>query len=218
MRKLCIILLCLVLCMGYYSALAEVHPAHLTVAATTYPLYDIAYQLGGGHLNVVYMPDADAETIGDADILLCMGGEKDAWTTELENVTVVRAMDGIELIENDEDILTIPVNVMIVAAYFSDALVIADNAHVGLYGEKLGNYIDALGALDMSFREVVKEGTKVFCEDGSMAYFAKEYGVEIVDEAEDAVVLSTYNYPAETDLTTSYVELMQRNLEMLTKG
>lgn len=216
-RKLVTALLCLVMLAGlvFGSAVAEEHPAHLTVIATTYPLYDMAFQIGGGHLNVVYQPDATVESIEGADILLCMGGEKDSWAADLEDVMVVRAMDGIELIEGEENVLTIPVNNMIVASYFTDALCIADESHSDMYVNNLGMYTEALIALDLKFRDVIEEGTMVFCEDGSMAYFAKEYGVEAVDNTDGAVIMNTYEHPADEELTVPYIELMEQNLEAL---
>ncbi len=210
---LCMLMIIMGIAVG--TAIAEEHPTHLTVIATTYPLYDMAFQIGGGHLNVIYQPEVTAESIEGANILLCMGGEKDSWTVELEGVTVVRAMDGIELIEGEENVLTIPVNNMIVASYFTDALCVIDTSHGEMYVNNLGVYIEALITLDLNFRDVIKEGTKVFCEEGSMAYFAKEYGVEAVDTADSAVILNTYEYPAEEELTVSYIELMRKNLEAL---
>ena len=213
--KLVSALLCLVMLTGSMlgSAVAEEH--HLTVVATTYPLYDMAFQIGGEHLNVAYQPEATIESIDGTDILLCMGGEKDSWATDLEDVMVVRAMDGIELIEGEENVLTIPVNNMIVASYFTDALCAADDSHSDMYVNNLGMYTEAFISLDLSFRDAIEEGTKVFCENGSMAYFAKEYGVEAVDTVEGAVVMNTYEHPVDEELTVPYIELMQRNLEAL---
>lgn len=216
-RKLLAALLCLVMLTGlvFTAAVAEETPAHLTVVATAYPLYDMALQIGGDQLEVVYQPEATVESIEGIDILLCMGGEKDSWAADLENVTVVRAMDGIELIEGEENVLTIPVNNMIVASYFTDALCVADETHSDMYANNLGIYVEALSSLDLSFRDVIKDGTKVFCENGSMAYFAKEYGVEAVDTSDGAVIMSTYEQPVDDELTVPYIELMQRNLEAL---
>lgn len=215
--KLISFLLCVMMLMVAVSGtvIAEEHPAHLTVVATNYPLYDMAVQLGGDHLNVLYQPDASAESVEGADIVLCVGAEKDAWTDDLDGVAVVRAMNGIELIEGEEDVLTIPVNNMIVASYLNDALNAIDEAHSEVYLENLIAYVEALSALDKSFRDAVNEETAVYCEDGSMGYFAREYGVKLAEAADGAVLLNTYAYPAEEDLTVPYIELMQRNLEAL---
>ncbi len=210
------LILCVLMIIGmmFSAAVAEEHPAHLTIVATNYPLYDMVCQIGGGHLNAFYQPEANADSIEGADILLCMGGEKEAWANELEGVTVIRAMEGAKIIEGEENILTIPVNNMLAACALIDTLTVLDEAHSQMYNDNFDAYMDALIELDQEFCQAVSEETKVSCEDGSMAYFADEYGVEIADSA-DSIALKTYENPADEDLTVPYIELMHRNLEAL---
>lgn len=211
-RLLALLISLLVLAGACGGAVAE---EKLTVVATTYPLYDLAASVGGELVDVVYASENAAEAAAEADIVLCVGGEADAWTAGLEGKTVVKAAEGLLMIEGDLDVTTIPVNCMIVASYLADALAVVDGDNNAVYQENLGNYIMAMSELDLAIRAVVTADTVVSCADGSMAYFAQEYGVTYSQDAEGAIVLSTYNVPAEEDMELSYAELMQKNIAAL---
>ena len=126
----------------------------------------------------------------------------------------------VDLLEGDGDFLTIPVNNMICASYLADILGEMDAEHNDLYQQNVAAYVEAMSALDLRMREVAAqlEDAKIFCEDGSMAYFAREYGLELSDGEEEAVVLHTYIRPAEEDEEVPYLQLMERNLAALEAG
>lgn len=215
MRKVISLLVALMLLIGAASALAE---ESLTVVATTYPLYDMAKAVCGDLAQVVYAPeDAQAQAEG-ADILLCMGAEDDQWADALENVRVVKAVDGIELIEGDSDVLTVPVNCMICASYLADALNALDGDNNAAYQANLDEYVTAMADMDAHIRQSVTEGMKVRGADGSMAYFAREYNLVNDPEATDAAELNTFDRTADADAETPYVELMHQNLHALAGG
>ena len=111
--------------------------------------------------------------------------------------------------------MVIPVNCMLAATYLADALNELDSENNSVYQENLIAYISELSAVDFSIRDALTGDIVVDCADGSMAYFAREYGVKYEPGAEGAIVLSTYNFPAEDDLEVPYAELLGRNIAAL---
>ena len=204
-------MLALLLWMGC-TAFAE---AQRTIVATTYPLYDIAQSVCGDLAQVVYAPQAAEKEAADADVLLCMGTDADAWADSLKDVRVVKALDGIDSIEGNADALTIPVNCMICASYFADAMNEIDPEHNDVYQDRLTAYVESMISLDDHIRSAVQPNAKISCPDGSMAYFAREYGLTETDAAE-AIALYTYNYPEDDLIGTPYAELLHANLHRLT--
>lgn len=212
MRKTLAFFTAILMLFGCMNAMAEDQP---TIVATTYPLYDMARSICGDLALVQYAPDGAEDIASDADVLLCVGGEDDAWADALDKVVVVKAINGIDLIGSDTDVLTIPVNCMICASYFADAISALDAANLQSYQTNVSAYIERMSALDIHIRDAVSEGMKVSCSDGSMAYFAREYGLENAQGDASAAVLSTYNAPAEENLDTSYIDLLHENLHAL---
>ncbi len=214
--------LCVLALLGalFQAGTAEESEAQLRLVATAYPLYDMAKSISGEYAEVLYMPEATAEDAQSADILFCMSPEQDSWAAEVEGARLLFAADGLDLLEDDGDFLTIPVNNMICASYLADILGEMDAEHNDLYQQNVAVYVEAMSALDLRMREAAAqlEDAKIFCEDGSMAYFAREYGLELSDGEEEAVVLHTYIWPAEEDEEVPYLQLMERNLAALEAG
>lgn len=214
--------LCVLALLGalFQVGMAEESEAQLRLVATAYPLYDMAKSISGEYVEVLYMPEATAEDAKNADILFCMSQEQDSWAAEVEGARLLFAADGLDLLEDDGDFLTIPVNNMICASYLADILGEMDAEHNDLYQQNVAVYVEAMSALDLRMREAAAqlEDAKIFCEDGSMAYFAREYGLELSDGEEEAVVLHTYIWPAEEDEEVPYLQLMERNLAALEAG
>ena len=216
MKKL--IALFLMLMMAMSLAMPGLAEDNIVIVATTYPLYDLAKVIGGEHVTVKYAPDNAQEEAASAQILLCVGGEDDAWVDALEGVTVVKAMDTVlESIEGDNEALTIPINVVLCADQLSTVLQEMDSENADLYNSNNQAFMDDMFAFDREIRDAArnKNGLQIKGADGSMAYFAAEYGLENAPDAEDATVLCTYSFPAEEDLEVSYMDLMRRNLEVL---
>lgn len=212
MKRRMVALLLALMCMTGGMALAEEQRA---IVATTYPLYDMAKTVCGDLADVQYVPEDAEAAAAAADIVLCMGAESDAWADGLTDAKVVKAINGLDLIEGDTDVLTIPVNCMICASYFADAMGELDPENNQVYQSNLSGYVETMSAMDAHIREAISEGLEVRCADGSMAYFAREYGVIEAQDEEGAAELYTYNYPAEELLETSYAELMHGNLHAL---
>ena len=214
--------LCVLALLGalFQAGTAEESEAQLCLVATAYPLYDMAKSISGEYVEVLYMPEATAEDAKNADILFCMSQEQDSWAAEVEGARLLFAADGLDLLEGDGDFLTIPVNNMICASYLADILGEMDAEHNDLYQQNVAAYVEAMSYMDLRIREATAqlEGTKISCEDGSMAYFAREYGLELSDGEEEAIVLHTYIHPAEEDEEVPYLQLMERNLAALEAG
>ena len=176
--------------------------ASVKVAAATYPLYDIAKNVIGDAGEVVYTQD----TAEDYDLILTFG-----------EVTADNGFNALECVENaiegDTDITTTPINCALVAFDLADVLAAADADNAELYSDNMSAYCEELFALDLEFEDAVTEDTVIRCEDGSMAYFAAEYGVNIDDSAE--ITLSAYTSPSGEDQQVPYIELMRRNLAAL---
>lgn len=185
------------------------------VAATTYPLYDMARNICGDLAEVKYVPENAEEAVEAADVVLCMDAEGDTWADTLADVKVVKAVNGLELIEGNTDVLTIPVNCMICASYFAETMGEIDPENKSTYQSNLNTYVEEMISMDHHIREVVSENMKIKCSDGSMAYFAREYGLSEAQDGEEAAELSTYNVPAEELCDTPYIELMHVNLHAL---
>lgn len=208
MRKVLAAIIALVF--AFSSAALAGEEDKITIYATTYPLYDLARQIGGKRVEVKYATDGEIE---EAEILLLVNDE----IIVPDGVVVVRAIEGLELIEGDYDVLTIPVNNMLCAISLADALYKLDREHNDEYQQNTSTFIDEMSEMDLAFRNSLSGDEEIACNDGSMAYFALEYGVKYTN-AENAIVLSTYNKPDEERIGTSYLELMKMNLDALTAG
>ena len=212
MSKRIVVMLLALMCMVCGVAMAE---GQRVVVATTYPLYDMAKIVCGDLADVQYVPEDAEKAAAEADVVFCVGGESDAWVDALADAKAVKAVYGLELIEGNADVLTIPVNCMISVSYFADAMSELDPDNIQVYQSNASSYIEAMIALDSHIREAVNADMKVKGADGSMAYFAREYGVTEAQDSEDAIELYTYSFPAKELLETPYLELMHSNLHLL---
>ena len=96
----------------------------LTIVTTIFPPYDFARQISRGAENVnlkMLLPPGseshdyeptinDIALVGRADLIICVGGETDAWIDEVISSTdskakVLRLCDMVELLEEDESVL-----------------------------------------------------------------------------------------------------------------
>lgn len=208
MTKIGTVMLALVVSLSISAGPAAAEVKTATICATTYPLYDMAQKIGGEYVTAMYVPDG---TIPETDILLCVKDEAEAPADAI----VVRAVGGVALIEGDNDVLTIPVNNMLCASYLVDALCALDKEHSDTYQQNLTAFVDEMNEMDQAFRSAASGVAAITCKDGSMAYFAQEYGLKYLKDG-DAVVLFTYDHPEKELLGQSYLDLMKMNLKALT--
>lgn len=197
MKKIAALAAALVLIGCVSVSLAE----PVTISAETYPLYSLTKLVAGDSAEVVLDGGENAA------IVFCVGSREAAEHQAVVSVTELLAIQG-----EDTDALTIPVNCMIMASYLADALGHADPGGAAAYQANLSALVTELSELDLALRAAVTADTAIACTDGSMAFFAAEYGVTL---AEDGIPLSTYNHPPEELRELTYVELMTKNLEAL---
>lgn len=100
MKKIVLMMLALLLCLGALAAPAALAEDKPTVVATTFPIYDWARQIIGGEkkINLVlllnngidlhnYNPTAsDIRTVNNCDLFIYIGGESDAWVDDILRV------------------------------------------------------------------------------------------------------------------------------------
>lgn len=214
MRKFAAMLVALCLLFSF-CAFGESRPV---LIATTFPLYDIARSIAGEELSVVYMPENAVEKAADADILFIPGGSGDEWALAMENKLVIQALNGVISIDGDEYAFTIPVNLMIAASYFTDALSEMDRENAEIYQTHFLEYAETMSGIDLIYRNAVSQDTVIRCEDGSMAYFVMEYGVKLSDGAENAVELSTFQMVEADRLALTLGDMMLENAAKLVES
>lgn len=188
--------LCLALCACGQQALAPETDGGVNIVATVFPAYDFARQIAGddGNVTLLIPPGSEAHSyeptpqdiirIQNCDLLVCNGGESEAWLDEIlggmgkEIPTVVmldcvdalteEVKDGMQVHEHhdhdhdehedeeyDEHVWTSPVNAQLICRAISAALCDADPAHASDYTAHCVDYCAELQELDADFRGVI---------------------------------------------------------------
>lgn len=213
--------LALALCAcGSADAADTASDGRLEIAATVFPAYDFAREIGGERVSVTLLvpPGSEAHSyeptpqdiirIQNCDLLVCNGGESEAWLDEIlgdigkEIPTVVmldcvdalteEVKDGMQVHEHhdhdeheheeyDEHVWTSPVNAQLICRAISAALCDADPAHASDYTARCVDYCAELQELDADFRGVIastKRHTLIFADRFPVRYFVEEYGLD----------------------------------------
>lgn len=188
--------LCLALCACGQQAQAPETDSGVNIVATVFPAYDFARQIAGddGNVTLLIPPGSEAHSyeptpqdiirIQNCDLLVCNGGESEAWLDEIlggmgnEIPTVVMLdcvdalteedKDGMQVHEHhdhdhdehedeeyDEHVWTSPVNAQLICRAISAALCQADPAHASDYTARCVDYCAELQELDADFRGVI---------------------------------------------------------------
>ena len=188
--------LCLALCACGQQAQAPETDGGVNIVATVFPAYDFARQIAGddGNVTLLIPPGSEAHSyeptpqdiirIQNCDLLVCNGGESEAWLDEIlggmgnEIPTVVmldcvdalteEVKDGMQVHEHhdhdhdehedeeyDEHVWTSPVNAQLICRAISAALCDADPAHASDYTARCVDYCAELQELDADFRGVI---------------------------------------------------------------
>lgn len=191
---------------------------NLNITSTIFPPYDFAREIAGDNANVQMLlnPGTESHTyeptpkdiikIQKSDIFIYIGGESEEWVTDILNtldtsqMTVIRLMDYIEPLEEDEfdseedlhhddeghkteydeHIWTSPKNAIIMTEKITDSICKCDKENEELYRENEKKYTEKLNKLDEEFSSIVKNGkrnTIVFGDRFPFAYFAKDYSL-----------------------------------------
>lgn len=189
--------LCLALCACGQQAQAPETDGGVNIVATVFPAYDFARQIAGGDGNVTLLipPGSEAHSneptpqdiirIQGCDLLVCNGGESEAWLDEIlggmdREIPAVVMLDCVDALteevkegmqvhehhehhdhdehedeEYDEHVWTSPVNAQLICRAISAALCQADAAHASDYTARCVDYCAELQELDADFRGVI---------------------------------------------------------------
>ena len=186
-----------------------------SIVCTSFPCYDAARAVAGDRADVQLLIRPGAEvhsfeptpsdimTLADCDLFVYVGGESDAWVTDIlssfgsdapRTLRFFDCVEGIEAehdhgvehadhdeVEYDEHIWTSPVNACAMVNAVADALCEIDPANEAIFRENAQNYVSEIEALDAQIREVVANAARrevIFADRFPLLYFAEEYGLD----------------------------------------
>ncbi len=191
----------------------------LTVVTTLFPAYDFARELCGGRCEIVLLVPPGAEThsyeptpqdllrIQSCDLLICNGGESEAWLETLLDgaagdfavLKMLECVDALEEehkegmqrireeedeedeIEYDEHVWTSPRNAAVICRAICEELCALDEAGAEEYRGNCESYCAKLDELDAAFRDIVAEARGnclIFADRFPARYFVEEYGLD----------------------------------------
>ena len=226
-RKILSALLALVLLLGLAACGAKGAAADaegqsntsLTVVTTLFPAYDFARELCGGRCEIVLLVPPGAEThsyeptpqdllrIQSCDLLICNGGESEAWLDTLLDgadgafavLSMLDCVDALEEehkegmqrireeedeedeIEYDEHVWTSPRNAAVICRAICEELCALDEAGAEEYRGRCESYCAKLDELDAAFRDIVAQARGnclIFADRFPARYFVEEYGLD----------------------------------------
>lgn len=185
----------------------------LKIVTSIFPYYDFAKNIAGDKAEIKlllspgsephdYEPTpSDIVAIEKCDIFIYNGGESDKWvdsvleTLENTDVTVLKMMDCVPLIESDshhhdeahsddcdfdEHIWTSIRNSQVLCEKIKSAMMKQDTTNAEFYKSNAENYISQLQLLDNDMIEIAenkKRDTIVFGDRFPMLYFFNDYGL-----------------------------------------
>ena len=209
----CAILILVLTACAVGSALAA--EGVFSIVCTSFPCYDAARAVAGDRADIQLLIKPGAEvhsfeptpsdimTLADCDLFVYVGGESDAWVTDIlssfssdapRTLRFFDCVEGIEAehdhgaehadhdeVEYDEHIWTSPVNACAMVNAVADALCEIDPVNEPLYRGNAQNYVSEIEALDAQIREVVANAARrevIFADRFPLLYFAEEYGLD----------------------------------------
>ncbi|MDL2206688.1 metal ABC transporter substrate-binding protein [Eubacteriales bacterium OttesenSCG-928-N13] len=215
MRKFFSVLLVIMMLLGCGVANAE-NGERLQIVATSFAAYDFAREIAGelADVELLVKPGMDSHSyeptpqdmvgVQQADLLLTIGGENEAWVTRMlssidtSNLRMVRLIEHVATLEQlemeedehahdehedhgiDEHIWTSPRNAMDMCCTIADALCEIDPGNGDIYQENLNRYLEQLSQLDAEFAQLVAGAARkelVFGDRFPFVYFTHEYGL-----------------------------------------
>ena len=191
----------------------------LTIVTTLFPAYDFARELCGGRCEIVLLvpPGAEAHSfeptpqdllrIQSCDLLICNGGESEAWLDTLldgaaPGCSVLKMLDCVEALEEehkegmqhiheeetedgeieyDEHVWTSPRNAELICRAIGGELCALDPDGAEEYRKNCDAYCAELGELDAAFRAIVaaaRGNCLIFADRFPARYFVEEYGLD----------------------------------------
>lgn len=203
-----IVFLALLLAVG--AAAAE-GGEKLSIVVTDFPCYDFARAVAGENAEITmlikpgsevhsYEPaPGDVVAMMEADLFIYIGGESDAWVTEMlasmeDGAPVtLRMFEHVDMLcceehdagehehEYDEHIWTSPLNAMDMVNAVSDALGQIDPENADVYAANAAAYTLQIAEVDEAIRQVADgaaRNTLVFADRFPFMYMAAEYGFD----------------------------------------
>ena len=213
------VLLTLCACGTKDTAAAPGGGERISVVTTLFPAYDFAREISHGRCDITLLVPPGAEThsyeptpqdilaIERCDLLICNGGESEAWLEEildgregeLRVLYMLGCVDALEEekkegmqdtheeegdadeIEYDEHVWTSPVNAKKICLAIRDELCAADPSGAAEYTENCEKYCAELDRLDAAFRTIAAEAKGnclIFADRFPARYFIEEYGLD----------------------------------------
>lgn len=190
------------------------------IVTTVFPAYDFARAIAGDRASVRLLipPGTEAHSfeptaqdilrLQSCDLLVCNGGESEAWLDEIlegsdREIQSLAMLDCVQALEEetkegmqqeheahedhgdgmefDEHVWTSPVNAVLICQAICDRLCAADSGSADYYRANLESYVNQLQELDAAFRLVVDNAarrTVVFADRFPVRYFVEEYGLD----------------------------------------
>lgn len=208
----------------------------LRVTATIFPQYDFVRRIAGGRVDLTLLISPGAEShgfeptprdmigLGQADLLIHIGGHKDDWVEShlaavgRSDMPTVALLDLVEAIvvqhtedcddedcdfphhveHYDEHVWTCPRNAIIIVEELTSVLAGKDPANAAFFRENAAALISELRDLDRAFTEVVAAGvrnTVIFGDRFPVRYFVETYGLTHF-AAFDGCCVDTHASPA----------------------
>ncbi len=183
MKKLIVILLCIIMCLFFVGCGNTASDNNLNIVVTAFPHYDFARQLTTGLDNVeitmLLSPGSEVHTyeptpkdilaINNCDLFIYTGGESEGWASDIikeANVNVISFFDICEKLESaheghdheyDEHVWTSPRNAIKICEQISNALYKISPENRALLESNLEKYLGELYKLDKEFEKVIED-------------------------------------------------------------
>lgn len=216
MRKIISLMLCAVIMCSLCACGAreiEDNTSGLVIVTTVFPAYDFARAVAGeyGNVKLLIPPGSEAHsfeptpkdiiTIENCALLICNGGESEAWLEEIlegldNDIRIISMLDCVDAVteeikegmqtkeeggdEYDEHVWTSPVNAALITREISAALCETAPEHAEEFTSNSESYCEELKELDRAFRETVNNAdadTLIFADRFPVRYFVEEYGL-----------------------------------------
>ena len=223
-KTLVIILISVILALSCGCGAKEAAPTAerdgaVSIVTTVFPAYDFAREISRGRCDITLLVPPGAEThsyeptpqdilsIERCDLLICNGGESEAWLEQVlagreGDFRVLRMLDCVDALEEekkegmqdlheeddeaggieyDEHVWTSPVNAKSICLAICAELCAADPSGAEYYSANCTGYCAELDELDAAFRDIVARSDGnclVFADRFPVRYFVEEYGLD----------------------------------------
>ncbi|MGI5976402.1 MAG: metal ABC transporter substrate-binding protein [Candidatus Limivicinus sp.] len=202
MKKIIALTICVLMLFSLPACSQEESPrdeGKLRIVTTMYPAYDFSREIAGERAEVILLvpPGSEAHSfeprakdilsLRGCDLLVCNGGESEAWVPTLvsgceEDFPILRMLECVEKVEEekkagmqtaahghghghghgheieyDEHVWTSPVNAVTISEAICDELCRIDSEGQDYYRERCAGYTEKLRELDRGFRETVEK-------------------------------------------------------------